>query len=121
MPRAKDDRKPVGTEDCGDCGTTAAFYQVQTGKRRGYLYRRCACGADQSTGAEKQKRWLAGMARTASPMIEHPLNLEEPEPAEKPENTEAENSETPAAAKGSGGFVGLAVLAVGAIGALLIS
>lgn len=76
MPRATDNRKPVGTEHCDECGTTARFYQVQRGNRLGYLYRRCECGADQKTGAAIQVKWLSRMQRTPEPMIPHPLETE---------------------------------------------
>lgn len=93
MPRARDNRKAVGTEHCSECGTLARFFQVQKGNRTGYLYRRCECGADQKTGAAIQSRWLQGMTRTGETMIPHPLEQvrqAEPEPAqpapEEPEN-----------------------------------
>lgn len=56
-------RVVVGTSEhaCVDCGEIASFYQVQKGKRRGYLYKRCGCGADQSTGKAKQQRWAREM------------------------------------------------------------
>ena len=83
MPRANDNRKPVGTEHCDTCGTLARFYQVQKGSRTGYLYRRCECGCNQTSGAAQQVRWLETMSRTAEPMIPHPLQsrLEKPESA----------------------------------------
>ncbi len=123
MPKANDDRKPVGTAHCNDCGLTAAFYQVTKGKRRGYLYKRCpppsagGCGCDQSAGAVKQQRWLTEMQRTDEPMIEHPLNLAEPENVEvdeTPENGADENLQTPEKSRGLLGIAGMAVVGLAA-------
>lgn len=114
MPRAKDGRKPVGTAPCSQCETEAAFYQVKTGKRKGYLYRRCGCGCDQKTGEAVQREWLAVMVPTGEPMIEHPLNLDEPEPVPSTEPQETPNDESPepqTPRKVSGVFGVLAVVA----------
>lgn len=101
MPRAKDDRKAVGTEHCSECGTIARFLQVQKGNRTGYLYRRCECGADQRSGAAVQVKWLKTMARTDEPMIPHPLEntaiepagqVQEPEPNPEPKPAEPRSS-----------------------------
>lgn len=100
MPRAKDNRKPVGTEHCDQCGTLARFYQVQKGNRTGYLYRRCECGADQRTGAAIQCKWLESMDRTAETMIPHPLEQVRETP---PEPAPPEPEETPEPRTSSGG------------------
>lgn len=117
MPAAKDNRKPVGRAHCGDCDTVAALYQVQSGKRRGYLYKRCGCGCDQSNGKAKQQRWLAEMARTGEPMIDHPLDLGEPapepqpEPAETEAEPEPEPSREPTGEPNRAGILGLVAMA----------
>ena len=123
MPRANDNRKPVGTQECGDCGTLARFYQVQKGNRTGYLYRRCECGADQSSGAAKQARWLATMDRTGAPMIPHPLEnpasdrAEPGEPApEKPPEPQAAQGVNPKPDSNKTGLIGVAAL----VGAVLV-
>ena len=97
MPAAKDQRKPIGRAPCLDCETTAAFYQVQTGRRKGYLYKRCGCGADQSTGKAKQRRWITEMEPTGEPILDHPLDLNEPapEPRAEPEPDPAETQPEP--------------------------
>lgn len=127
MPRANDKRKPVGTEHCNDCGTLARFYQVQRGHRTGYLYRRCECGADQSTGAAKQVRWLNSMDKTAEPMIPHPLEAargtqeatqaepQEPEPVKQPE-PQAPQGVNPQPSNKKSGLIGVAAL----VGAVLV-
>lgn len=97
MPRAKDDRKPVGTEHCAECGTLARFYQVQKGNRTGYLYRRCECGADQRSGAAVQVKWLNAMNPTGEQMIPHPLQKRDPlDPKWNPEITAGEPEPKPA-------------------------
>lgn len=127
MPKATDNRKPVGTLHCDDCGTVASYYQVQKGKRRGYLYKRCGCGCDQSSGVEKQRRWLSGMNLTGEPMIDHPLDLqvnqtEEEEKAASAVNTgvEPESVGTVEPNRGGKKVVGLLAL-IGAIGLALVS
>lgn len=134
MPRAKDNRKPVGTEACSECGTLARFYQVQKGNRTGYLYRRCECGADQRTGAGVQVRWLNKMTRTAETMIPHPLEHQAHPPAEpvpepaKPAPEEPENNPEPRApSEGNpktenkrAGLIGLAAMA-GAVAVALFT
>lgn len=117
MPAAKDGRLPVGREHCDDCDQEAVFYQVQKGKRRGYLYRRCGCGADQSSGTEKQKRWLSSMTRTDQAMIDHPLALESADPVPDPvPDTETHND--PPRSKG---WRGLFILAAAAVSALFLT
>ncbi len=130
MPAAKDNRKPVGRAHCPDCDTTAAFYQVQTGKRKGYLYKRCACGCDQSSGKAKQRRWLDEMEPTGEPVIDHPLDLGEPapepraEPAPDPEETPPEPDPKPGAEPAGqpnrAGVLGLVAMAA-AVGFALFS
>lgn len=130
MPRAKDNRKAVGTEHCSECGTLARFYQVQKGNRTGYLYRRCECGADQRTGAAVQVKWLESMQRTGETMIPHPLEGSRepaPEPA-KPAPEEPENNPEPrATSEGNpktenkrAGLIGLAAMA-GAVAVALFT
>lgn len=129
MARANDNRKPVGTEHCGECGTMARFFQVQRGNRTGYLYRRCECGADQKTGAAIQVKWLKRMQRTAEPMIPHPFGkVREPEPTQAdPEPTpEPEVPEPRANSEGNpeketpkAGMIGLAAMAGAVILAVL--
>lgn len=123
MPRARDDRKPVGTEHCDECGTLARFYQVQKGHRLGYLYRRCECGADQRTGAAVQVRWLKTMALTGEPMIPHPLQSQVDEPSETPEPETAEPQTQSGVHRETEpkrtGLIGLGVLAVGVAVALI--
>lgn len=124
MPRATDNRKPVGTEFCDGCGTTARFYQVQKGNRTGYLYRRCECGCDQKTGAGIQVKWLERMQRTPEPMIPHPLEavreqVQEPEATpDEPEQTTEPEAPEPQQQQGvnrkteskKNGLIGLALL-----------
>lgn len=123
MPRAKDDRKPVGTEHCNECGTLARFLQVQKGNRTGYLYRRCECGADQRSGAAVQVKWLKTMNPTGEEMIPHPLQsqVNEPEPAPKPKAAEplGESEGNPEPESKTAGFIGLFILAGGIAAALL--
>ena len=126
MPRAKDNRKAVGTEHCNECSTTARFYQVQTGNRTGYLYRRCECGADQKTGAAVQMRWLSGMARTAEIMIPHPLQARAEPQAEpvaqvepKPAEPQASSGGNPEKQSSKAGIVGLFIIVGGIAAALL--
>lgn len=123
MPRAKDNRKPVGTEDCLKCGNEAEFFQVQRGRYKGYLYRKgCDCKADQRTLPFVQLEWLEKMKRTPHPMMQHPLTAE-PEPVqakEEPENEpEPKPAEPVAKSGGSGepetkksGLIGLGLLVV---------
>ncbi|MFL1484905.1 hypothetical protein [Marinobacter sp. LN3S78] len=126
MPAAKDNRKPVGRADCADCGTVAAFYQVTKGKRAGYLYKRCGCGCDQSSGKAKQQRWLSEMEPTGEPMIDHPLDLDEPapepagEPGSDPEEPEPEPSREPTGEPNRAGVLGLVAMAA-AVGFALFS
>lgn len=122
MPRAKDNRKPVGTEHCNECGTLARFFQVQKGHRTGYLYKRCECGCDQKTGAAVQSRWLQNMQRTGEPMIPHPLEqVREPEPEPEPKKAEPlDNSEgEPEPENKKTGLIGLFILGTAAAVALL--
>ena len=134
MPRAKDNRKPVGTEKCVKCGEEAEFYQVQKGRYMGYLYRKgCECKADQRTMPYVQLEWLQRMARTPHPMMPHPLTQwpekggeegETPEePAPKPETHEPEprastegSGETPSK---RGAILGGLILVGGIAAALL--
>lgn len=123
MPAAKDDRKPVGTLHCSDCESEAALYQVARGKRQGYLYKRCACGADQSTGQAKQKRWLQEMKPTGHPMLDHPLGVEpepEAEPVETPPEPEPKPPQNPAAETNRASPLGFFALAA-AVAVALIS
>ncbi len=130
MPRAKDNRKAVGTEHCNECGTLARFYQVQKGNRTGYLYRRCECGADQRTGAGVQVKWLESMQRTGETMIPHPLEQVrevQPEPEEPEEKPEPETPEPRATSEGNpkteskkAGFIGIAAM-VGAVAVALLT
>ncbi|MCC4269878.1 hypothetical protein LL254_04095 [Marinobacter nauticus] len=130
MPRAKDNRKAVGTEHCSECGTLARFYQVQKGNRTGYLYRRCECGADQRTGAGVQVKWLESMQRTGETMIPHPLEQvrdAQPEPEEPEEKPEPETPEPSATSEGNpktenkrAGLIGLAAMA-GAVAVALFT
>ena len=130
MPRAKDNRKAVGTEHCVECGTLARFYQVQKGNRTGYLYRRCECGADQRTGAGVQVKWLESMQRTGETMIPHPLEQvrdAQPEPEEPEEKPEPETPEPRATSEGNpktenkrAGLIGLAAMA-GAVAVALFT
>ena len=123
MPRARDNRKPVGTEHCSECGTLARFYQVQKGHRTGYLYRRCECGADQKTGAAVQTRWLQNMTRTDEPMIPHPLDRStDPEPTggepaepapEKPPEPRATSEGNPEPESKKRGLIGLLIIGAG--------
>jgi len=86
------------------CGTLARFFQVQKGNRRGYLYRRCECGANQTTGAAQQVKWLNTMDRTAEPMIPHPLEqvqTPEPDPEKPQQEPEPETPEPPANTEGN--------------------
>ncbi len=122
MPRAKDNRKPVGTEHCNECGTLARFFQVQKGHRTGYLYKRCECGCDQKTGAAVQSRWLQNMQRTGEPMIPHPLEqVREPDPEPEPKTEEPlDNSEgEPEPESKKTGLIGLGILLVAGAAALL--
>lgn len=128
MPRAKDNRKPVGTETCLKCGEQAEFYQVQKGPKTGYLYRKgCECKADQRTMPYVQLEWLHRMERTPHPMVEHPLKEagETPEePAPKPETHEPEPR---ASTEGSGetpnkrGAILGGLILVGGIAAALLT
>jgi hypothetical protein len=102
----------------------ARFYQVQTGNRTGYLYRRCECGADQKTGAAVQVKWLKNMSRTDETMIPHPLDAArvqqsepEPEPKAKTAEARAESEGRPKQASKKSGFIGVAAL----VGAVLVS
>jgi hypothetical protein len=119
MPRATDNRKPVGTGTCEKCGeNTAEFFQVQRGKRLGYLYRKCINHrANQCQTPAQQFEWLDGMKRTVYPMIPHPLqapaaqpvepaadHVPEPEPKAVPEKK-------PAPVPNRGGFIGFAAMA----------
>ena len=121
MPRAKDNRKAVGTEQCSECGTLARFFQVQKGNRTGYLYRRCECGADQKTGAALQMKWLNRMDTTGETMIPHPLlgtqtpDNPEPKPAQPRANTEG----NPEPEGKRAGLIGLGILVVAGAAALL--
>ena len=90
MPRANDQRKPVGTETCLKCGEQAEFYQVQKGRYQGYLYRKgCDCKADQRVKPYVQLEWLERMQRTPHPMMGHPLT-QQPDPGEPRETPDAE-------------------------------
>lgn len=113
MPKATDGRKPVGTIYCEDCDSVASFYQVQKGNRKGYLYRRCGCGADQSVGIVKQKRWLNEMEPIGE-MIPHPLALEPDPREEKPEPEHVEHDPEPSTGKGLAGLLLLAAAGVAA-------
>lgn len=119
MPRATDNRKPVGTGQCEKCGeNTAEFLQVQRGKRLGYLYRKCInCKANQEQTPAQQFEWLDGMKRTVYPMIPHPLQapaaqavapvaaiVPAPEPATVP-------APKPAPVPNRGGVIGFAAMA----------
>ena len=123
MPRANDNRKAVGTENCAECGTLARFYQVQKGNRTGYLYRRCECGADQRSGAAVQVQWLNRMAKTGADMIPHPLQKKADEPMADPEPKPAEpraSSEgNPEPGSKHTGLIGLGILLVAGAAALL--
>lgn len=128
MPRAKDNRKPVGTETCSKCGFEADFLQVQKGRFTGYLYRKgCECKADQRTLPYLQLEWLERMKRTPNPMMQHPLTVQGvteptepkpkktgPEPVQTPEPEAAEPLATtegnPKTEGKAGGFIGLALL-----------
>lgn len=128
MPRAQDNRKPVGTENCTKCGSEAEFFQVQKGRYTGYLYRKgCECKADQRTLPFVQLEWLQRMNRTPHPMMVHPLTVEpQPrEPATEPA-PEKEPDEPSATGKGSGdtptqkvSLFGLAAMAAAVIVATL--
>lgn len=114
MPRANDNRPVVGTVPCDGCHQTKALYQVQTGKKAGYLYGRCGCGADQRTGAHIQREWLRTMTpRETDQWLPHPLNLEpEPKPEPDPVGTgQAEPEPVGTTKQPRGGLLGLAVLA----------
>ena len=108
------------------CNTLARFYQVQSGHRTGYLYRRCECGADQKTGAAVQVNWLQRMARTPEPMIPHPLEAAreqqgEPatEPEPKPAQPPADGEGNPKTEQKHTGLIGLGILiAAGAVALL---
>lgn len=123
MPRAKDNRKAVGTEQCHECGTLARFYQVQKGNRLGYLYRRCECGADQRSGAGVQVKWLTSMAATGEEMIPHPLQsqVKDPatEPEEKPAQPLASTEGNPQPESKKTGLIGLGILIAAGAAALL--
>jgi len=88
MPRAKDNRKPIGTETCFKCGEQAEFLQVQRGKRVGELYRKgCECKPNQNAKPFEQLEWFNRMTRTQVDMIPFPYKSgagvetpEEPEP-----------------------------------------
>lgn len=122
MPRAKDNRKPVGTEHCHKCGCEAEFFQVQRGPKLGYLYRKgCDCKADQRTLPYVQLEWLNRMTRTPHPMVQHPLTLEgatPAEPAEKPQPEPVHHEPEPRASTEGNpktdtkktGLIGLALL-----------
>ncbi|NIB44741.1 hypothetical protein HBA55_34495 [Pseudomaricurvus alkylphenolicus] len=119
MPAAKDGRKPVGTAHCTECDSEAAFYQVQKGKRAGYLYKRCGCGCDQSSGKAKQHRWLAEMTVTGD-MLPHPLA--EPKPAEPtPEPTEEPAPEPAPNPRPSKGLAGLLLLGLAGLAAVFMA
>jgi|SRR5690554_6730662 len=130
MPRAKDNRKAVGTEHCNECGTLARFYQVQKGNRTGYLYRRCECGADQRTGAGVQVKWLETMQRTGETMIPHPLEgvrkaqqepeKPEPEPEQETPEPHATSEGNPKTETKRAGLIGLAAMA-GAVAVALFT
>ena len=138
MPRAKDNRKPVGTETCSKCGFEADFLQVQKGRFTGYLYRKgCECKADQRTLPYLQLEWLERMKRTPHPMMPHPLTVQgapatpepkpqkpAPEPVQTPEPEAAEplattegNQKTEGKARG---FIGLALL-VGSVAVAMMN
>ena len=130
MPRANDNRPVVGTIPCEGCGETATLYQVQRGKRAGYLYKRCGCGADHRTGANIQRQWLRDMTPRAigNAWIEHPLNLQAPEPEPEPEpNPEPEpvGTATPLGTNPSkprrGGLIALGIAAGAAALSLITS
>lgn len=131
MPRATDNRPAVGTIPCDGCGQTATLYQVQKGNRKGNLYKRCGCGCDQRNGRFIQRQWLEGMNANTLPegqWIEHPLNLQGPEPVQEPEpapvqvteKTETVPAPEPTGTKPRGGLIGLAVIA-GAAALAIIS
>ncbi|NIB44719.1 hypothetical protein HBA55_34385 [Pseudomaricurvus alkylphenolicus] len=119
MPAAKDGRRPAGTAHCSACDTEATFYQVKKGKRKGFLYKRCGCGCNQSAGEPQQKQWLAEMTPTEE-MIPHPMQAAEPEPepAEPESEPAAEPAPEPAPRKG---FAGLLLLGVAGLTALLMT
>ena len=125
MARANDNRQPVGKMDCDDCATVAALFQVASGKRKGYLYKRCACGCDQSSGHAKQRKWLRSMTRTDADMYPHPLADDtEAEPAPEPKQPDPEPAPEPDQEPGGEpnrgrSFVGLAAL-VGAVALALV-
>lgn len=123
MARANDNRKPVGTEYCGECGTIARFFQVQKGNRLGYLYRRCECGADQRSGAAVQLKWLSVMEPTGSDMIPHPMqaqvkNEEGESSVESSEPLEVAGVEEKTESKKVGLFGLLILVAAGAVAIL---
>lgn len=126
MPRAKDNRKPVGTAYCDRCDAEAAFYQVQSGKRRGYLYKRCGCGCDQKTGEAVQREWLGEMVPTGVTMLEHPL-IAKGEPPEsqgtdtgEPEENQGTETAEPQQPRKVGGVFGVLIV-VGAVALALIA
>jgi hypothetical protein len=118
MPRAKDNRKPVGTGPCEQCGdNTGEYFQVQSGKKMGYLYRKCLnCPANQSKTPADQFAWLAAMSRTPYPMIPHPLQVqgpvhvpEAPAPVQDVPATETATKTVPVPNRA--GFIGVAAMA----------
>ena len=128
MPRANDNRKPVGTETCLKCGEEAEFYQVQQGPYLGYLYRKgCECKADQRRKPYVQFEMLERMRRTPHPMMEHPLTRQgehrekpaqsEPEPKPETRTTSEEAGETP---NHRGAIIGGLIL-IGGIAAALFT
>ena len=127
MPRAKDNRKPVGTEKCIKCGEEAEFYQVQKGPKMGYLYRKgCDCKADQRTLPYLQLEWLERMQRTPHPMVPHPLTTAGAPPEEPEPKPEASQPETPGAAEvqpetGHRGAILGGLILIGGIAAALLT
>lgn len=123
MPRANDKRKPVGTEHCDTCGTLARFFQVQKGNRMGYLYRRCECGCNQTSGAAQQVKWLNSMSPTGEEMIPHPLQKQADEPVVEPEPKPAQplgaDEGNPETESKKTGLIGLGILLVAGAAALL--
>ena len=119
MPRANDNRKPVGTGTCEKCGeNTAEYFQVQKGKKMGYLYRKCLnCPANQSQRPADQFKFLEAMKRTPHPMIPHPLEgrVGEPEP-EEPEPKPAPEPDEPQAPQGVQGTTSKTAPMLGVMG-----
>lgn len=117
---ATQNRPVVGTLHCSLCNETASIHQTARGKNK-LLYKRCACGCDQRTGAAIQKKWAQEMQPREG--FEHLKQAVEPaqEPEDNQQHEPAATEQEPAdnqqhePAKKRGG-VGLLPLFGGVLG-----